>query len=75
MCMVKAGMKIYTLKSYTQKFIRIIIFINYNYPNIEKSGDKTFLKKKVYVVGDRPLRALLAGARGLGGPVVKAQRA
>ena len=53
MCMIKAGMKIYTLKSYTQKFIRIIIFINYNYPNIEKSGDKTFHKKKVHAVRDR----------------------
>ena len=62
-------MKIYPLKSYTQKFIQIIISINCKGPNIERYGEKISIKRKAPVVGDRLPPALEARARGLASPV------
>jgi len=61
-------MKIYPLKSYTQKFIQIIISINCKGPNIERYGEKFSIKRKAPVVGDRLPPALQARARGLASP-------
>ena len=64
--MVKAGMKIYTLKSYTQKFTRIIIFINYSYPNIKNLEINLSIKVKPPIFSKRTERKYISH-RGRGG--------